>query len=160
MLDSVVLQNVAEPSQGIPVRHLVAGIHAAEVRKGAAVYDLCHGSHVGEVIQVLQYIEPQHQFQIVGLISALSFVIARSDLFDPFSPRDDALYLRKKLFFLRPYSCQLVAERGQGDLFIHTIIIPRFGSDRFLFLCGVAFNIFWHGIRPNNTSHSTISVIQ
>ena len=74
----------------------VPGIHAAEVRKGAAVYDLCHGSHVGEVIQVLQHIEPQHQFQIVGLISALSFVIARPDLFDPFSPRDDALYLRKK----------------------------------------------------------------
>ena len=53
LLDPVVLQNVAESSQGIPVWHMVAGIHAAEFRKGEAVYNLCHGRHIGEVIQVL-----------------------------------------------------------------------------------------------------------
>ena len=60
------------------------------------------------------------QFQIVGLIPALSFVIARLDFRNPFSPRNDAIDLRKKFFFLRPYIRQSIAERGQRYLLIHT----------------------------------------
>ena len=36
-------------------------------------------SSIGEVIEILQKINPEHQFQIVGLVSALSFVIVRPD---------------------------------------------------------------------------------
>lgn len=124
LLNAVLLKDMPKPSQCISIWHLVAGINAAKLRKRAAVYDLCHGSHVREVIQILKHIDPQHQFQIVGLISALPLVIARLDFRNPFSPRNDAIYLRKKFFFLRPYIRQLIAECGQCYLFIHRHIVP------------------------------------
>ena len=49
--------------------------------------------HIRQVVQILHQIDPKHPFQIVGLISALSFVIARSDQADPFSPRYDSVDL-------------------------------------------------------------------
>ena len=126
LLNAVLLKDMPKPSQRISVRHLVAGINAAKLRKRAAVYDLCHGSHIREVIQILKHIDPQHQFQIVGLVSALSFVIARLNLCDPFPPRNDAIYLRKEFFFLRPYIRQFIAECGQCYLLIHRITLPHF----------------------------------
>ena len=41
------------------------------------------------------------------------------DSSNPFSPRNDAIYLRKKFFFLRPYIRQFITERGQRHLLIH-----------------------------------------
>lgn len=35
-LQSVPHQNIAEPSQRVAVRHLIAGVHTAELRKSAA----------------------------------------------------------------------------------------------------------------------------
>ena len=126
LLDAVLLKNVPKSSQCISVRHLVAGINPAKLRKRAAVYDLCHGSHIREVIQILKHIDPQHPFQIVGLVSALSFVIARLNLCDPFPLRNDAIYLRKEFLFLRPYIRQFIVECGQCYLLIHRHIVPFF----------------------------------
>ena len=51
-LQSVLDQQVPEPAKGIPVRNLVAGIDAAELRKCAAVDGFCHSSFVTQVIEV------------------------------------------------------------------------------------------------------------
>ena len=67
----------SETPQCISVRHLVAGVHSAELRKGSAVYDLSHCCFVRQIIQVLQQIDPQHPLQIVGLIAAFPLVVAR-----------------------------------------------------------------------------------
>ena len=61
----------------------------------------------------------QHQFQIVGLVAALSFVIELLNACDSRSPRNDAIDLFQKLFFLCPHLCQLVGEGGQTQLFVH-----------------------------------------
>ncbi|MBQ3703628.1 MAG: hypothetical protein II885_12860, partial [Oscillospiraceae bacterium] len=48
----------------------------------------------------------------------------------------------QKFFFLCPYLCQLIVERGQRYLFIHTVILPCFGRFRTThFLCGVALRV-------------------
>ena len=52
LLNAILLKNIAEPSKGISVPHLAAGINMAKLRKRTAVYDLCCGSHIQEVIQI------------------------------------------------------------------------------------------------------------
>jgi hypothetical protein len=89
----------------------------------------------------LQQIQPQHQFQPVGLIPALSLVIARLDHGFPFAPRNDPFYLRQKFFFLCPYPSQFITQAGQTYLFIHTLILQH--PARFphpVFLRGVAID--------------------
>ena len=49
--------------------------------------------HIRKIVQILNHVDSKHSFQIVGLISALSFVIARSDQADPFSPWYDSVDL-------------------------------------------------------------------
>ena len=65
-------------------------------------------------------INAEHQFQIVGLVAAFSFVITRLNEGNPLSPRNDAVDLFQKLFFLRPHLRQLIGEGGQTHLFVHT----------------------------------------
>ena len=94
LLQPIAYQQIPKTPQCISVRHLVAGVHSAELRKGSAVYDLSHCCFVRQIIQVLQQIDPQHPLQIVGLIAAFPLVVARPDECEPLSPRDDAFYLR------------------------------------------------------------------
>ena len=70
LLQPIAYQQIPKTPQCISVRHLVAGVHSAELRKGSAVYDLSHCCFVRQIIQVLQQIDPQHPLQIVGLIAA------------------------------------------------------------------------------------------
>ena len=77
-MNVVVDEQVAESANGVPVRNLIAGFHTAEIRKSPAVDDLISSAFVGQVVKILQKMNPQHQFQVVGLISALSLVVARS----------------------------------------------------------------------------------
>ena len=77
LLDSVTSQNTPKASQRFTIRHLIAGINAAELRKRAAVYDLRHSPRVREVIQILNQIDPPHPFQFVGLVAVLFFVVVR-----------------------------------------------------------------------------------
>ena len=53
-------QQIAEPSQRIPNGDLVARIHRAKVRKGAAVYNPRHRAFVRQVEEVLQHINAKH----------------------------------------------------------------------------------------------------
>ena len=46
-------QQIPEPSDGIAVRNLVAGLYFTEIRKRAAVNDFFSGSFVRKVVQVL-----------------------------------------------------------------------------------------------------------
>lgn len=68
LLQAVVYENVPKTPQRIAVWHLIAGLHAAEARKSTVVDFLGYQCFVGKIIQVLQQIQPQHQFQVVGFI--------------------------------------------------------------------------------------------
>lgn len=61
---------------------------------------LGNGCLIRQTVQVLQQIQSQHQFNLVRLVSALSFVIARSGHGNPVAPRYDAFDLYQKFFFL------------------------------------------------------------
>ena len=52
-MDMVLDQQIPEPSDGIAVRNLVAGLYFTEIRKRAAVNDFVSGSFVRKVVQVL-----------------------------------------------------------------------------------------------------------
>ena len=119
LLQAVLYQQIAEPPQRVAIGNLIARIHPAELRNGAAVNDLRYRAFVRQVVKVLQHIDAKHQFQIVGLVAALSFVIERLNACDPRSLRNDAVDLFQKLFFLRPHLRQFVGEGGQTQLFIY-----------------------------------------
>ena len=78
-MDMVPDQQVSKPSDGVTVRNLIAGLYFTEIRKRAAVNDFVSGSFVGEVVQVLDQVDSQHQLKIVGFVAARSFIIARLD---------------------------------------------------------------------------------
>ena len=86
---------------GIAIRHLIAGVHTAELRECTAVDDFIARRVIREVIEMLQHIYPEHQFQVVGLIAALSFVIVRLHDPHPLRPRNQFLHDSQKLFLLR-----------------------------------------------------------
>ena len=50
-------QQIPEPSDGIAVRNLVAGLYFTEIRKRAAVNDFVSGSFVRKVVQVLDKVD-------------------------------------------------------------------------------------------------------
>ena len=67
--------------------------------------------HIRQVVQILHQIDPKHPFQIVGLISALSFVVVRSDQADSFG--------RSLLKILVSLSAPVSAHRsGPTDSFV------------------------------------------
>ena len=68
-------QQIPKASQGISVGYLVTGIYSAKLRKCATVYDLRNRTFICQVVEVLQYEQPKHQFQLIGLVAALSFII-------------------------------------------------------------------------------------
>ena len=91
------------------------------------------------IVAVLQDVQPELQYEFVGLVAELSFVVVRLNECLPLPARDDAIHLRNKFFFLRPNLSQLIAERGQRNLLIHTAILPRFEHFCTPYsLCGVA----------------------
>jgi len=49
-----------------------------------------------------------------------------------FSPRNELLYLRKKLFLVRPHLCQFVCQVGKTHLLIHNRSLSHFASSRTL----------------------------
>ena len=75
-----------------------------------AVYDLTGGCLIRQVVQILQNMNSKHQFQIVRLVPALSFVIVRLYNSYSFAPRNDAVHLTQKFFFMSFYLCQFVAQ--------------------------------------------------
>ena len=77
---------------GIAIRYLIAGVHAAELRERTAVDDFIARRVIREVVEVLQHIDSEHQFQVVGLIAALSFVIVRLHDPNPLRPRNQFLH--------------------------------------------------------------------
>ena len=121
-------QQVAESSQRIAVRYLITRIHATKVRKSAAVNHFGYRRYVGRIIQVLEHVDSQHQFQIVGLVAVLSFEIEWLDEFDPLAPRNNAVNLREKFPFLRPHLRQFVIRHVQAQLLIHMPIISHLGG--------------------------------
>ena len=104
------LQNFPKSADGISIRNLVAGFHSTKLRKGTAVYDLTGGCLIRQVVQILQNMNSKHQFQIVRLVPALSFAIVRLYNSYSFAPRNDAVHLTQKFFFIRFYLCQFVAQ--------------------------------------------------
>ena len=62
-------QEIAEAPYGIAVRNLVTGLYFTEIRKSPAVNDFVPGCFVGQVVQVLEKVDSQHQHKIVGLIA-------------------------------------------------------------------------------------------
>lgn len=68
--------------------------------------------------------QPQHQFQIVGLVPTLSFIIARLDNGYPLAQWNDPLDLRQKFLFSRLHLSQFIAQGRQRYLLIHTLILP------------------------------------
>lgn len=62
---------------------MITGLYPAEIRKSPAVNYFGYRCHIRQVVQILHQIDPKHPFQIVGLISALSFrKIKKSGEFD------------------------------------------------------------------------------
>ena len=133
-MNVVVYEQVAESADGVSVRNLIAGFHTAEIRKSPAVDDLISSAFVGQVVEILQKMNPQHQLQVVGLISALSLIVARSDQLLQLSPRHDSFDLFQKFFLMRFDFFQFVAKKRQIYLFVHTLILPLFCN---LFYCFV-----------------------
>ena len=131
-----------EPSDCVAVRYLIAGIDSAERRKRTTVDDLVHRRHVRQIIQVLQYVDPKHQFQVIGLVSALSFVIVRLYFLYPFASWHQSVHLHKKFLLARSDFGQFVRPERHRHLLIHGSIIPYL---RLLCyhpqpLCGVALD--------------------
>lgn len=133
-MNVVVDEQVAESVDGVAVRNLIAGFHTAEIRKSLAVDDLISSAFVGQVVEILQKMNPQHQLQGVGLISALSLIVARSDQLLQLSSRHDSFDLFQKFFLMRFDVFQFVAKKRQIHLFVHTLILPLFCK---LFYCFV-----------------------
>ncbi len=67
----------------ITIRHLIARINATELRKGAAVDLFILRAHIGQIVQVLQHMYPQHGFERIGLVAAFSLVVKRLDYRHP-----------------------------------------------------------------------------
>ena len=86
-------KDIPKSAQRISIRHLITGLYPAKIRKSPAVNYFSYRCHIRRVVQILHQIDPKHPFQIVGLISALSFVVVRSDQADPFSSRYDSVDL-------------------------------------------------------------------
>ena len=63
--------------------------------------NLVAGPLVGQRIQILQKMNPEHQFQVIGFISALPLIVARSDKLLQLSPWHDAVDLLQKLSLVR-----------------------------------------------------------
>ena len=53
LLQPIAYQKIPPPPLRVTVRHLIAGVHAAEIRKGAAVDGFCHRCFVGQGVQIL-----------------------------------------------------------------------------------------------------------
>ena len=123
---------------GIAIRHLIAGVHAAELRERTAVDDFIARRVIREVVEVLQHIDSEHQFQVVGLIAALSFVIVRLHDTNPLRPWNQFLHDSQKLFLLR--------DACPSSSLIRLIVNCFFTSLLYLFpdifavlsLCGIA----------------------
>ena len=92
-LQSVLRQDITKSPDGIPIRYLVARLYTAEPRKRAAVYDFIPCGHIRQVLQNLQHMYPYHQFQVVGLVAALSFIVVRLDYAYPIAPRHQPVHL-------------------------------------------------------------------
>ena len=147
LLNAVLDEDVPEPSDCIPVRHLIAGLYFAEIRKSTAVNDFvvrCTEVRlrrtpriraqrelrvVPQIVTVLQYINPKHQPERIGLVSASTLlVVVRFHQFGEISPRHDPVDLFEKFFLVRLCFLQLVAQEGHVQLFVHEIIIPQMPS--------------------------------
>ena len=79
----------------------------------------------------------QHQLQVVGLISALSLIVARSNQLLQLSPRHDPFDLFQKFSLMRFDFFQFVINKRQIHLFVHVLILPLFGDLFYRFLYAV-----------------------
>ena len=115
LLNTVFQKNIPKSAQRISIRHLITGLYPAEIRKSPAVNYFGYRCHIRQVVQILHQIDPKHPFQIVGLISALSFVVVRlgSWLIHSASRYDSVdLCSRNSRFFVRTcVSSSLRADR-------------------------------------------------
>ena len=84
-------RQISKPSDGVAVRDLIAGLYLAESRKCTAVNNFVSGFFVGEVVQVLDKVDSQHQLKIVGFVAARSFIIARLDQLVQLPPWHDGV---------------------------------------------------------------------
>ena len=100
-VDAMLDQEIAESSDGISIGNLIARFYTAKIRKGATVHNLVAGPLVGQRIQILQKMNPEHQFQVIGFISVLPLIVARSDKLLQLSPWHDAVVLLQKLPLVR-----------------------------------------------------------
>ena len=110
-MDAVPDQQIAELSDCVSVRNLIAGFHAAKIRKGAAVNDFIPCAHIGQIIQILQQVDAEHQFKLVGFISVLPLVIVRSDQLLRLFPRHNPLDPFRKYFLVRADFFQFVVQK-------------------------------------------------
>ena len=126
-----------KPPQCIAFRNLIAGIYPAKVRKGGAVYNLCNSCHTREVIKILKHISTEHQFQIIRFITTLSFEILQLHYANTILPTGRWDQFNWKALLAGLYTCEFIAEYGQGHLSFH-IISYFLLLDILFFLCDIA----------------------
>ena len=71
-------------------------------------------------------VDPEHQFQLVGLISVLPLVIVRSDQLLQLAPRHDPLDPFQQYFLVRADFFQFVVQKRHTHLLVHVFIIAHF----------------------------------
>ena len=133
LVDAVPDQQIAELSYRVSVRNLIAGFHAAKIRKGTAVNDFIPRAHIGQIIQILQQVDAEHQFKLVGLISVLPLVIVRPDQLLQLFSRHNPLDPFQQYSLVRADFFQFVVQKRHAHLLVHVFIIALF--------CPV-FNVF------------------
>ena len=115
----VFFQQAPETPDSVPVRNLPRPVRSAERRKRPAVNRFVPCRHIRQRIQVLNHEQPEHEFQAVGLIAALSFIIVRLDDGFPFSPRNQTLHLFQKFLFVCAQLRQFISPYGDIHLIFH-----------------------------------------
>lgn len=109
-LQAMFYKDAPEPTNNISVRHLDCWIlhHRTRKRYSCRLFRL--PCLIRQAIKILQYMQMEHKFQQVGLVTVFSFVVVRLDNGFPFFPRDDLLTFCQKFFLLRLHLSQLIAQ--------------------------------------------------
>ena len=128
----MLIQDIPESSDRVPVRYPASGVGPAERRKRTAVDDRIHSRHVYRIVQVLQYADPKHLFRGIRHVLALSFAAVRLYLLYPFALRHHPAHLRKEFLPVRSDFRQFVFPERHRHLLIHD---PIFAYFRMLCCC-------------------------
>ena len=85
----------------------------------------CYIILIGQIIQILQQVDAEHQFKLIGFISVLPLVIVRSDQLLQLFPRHNPLDPFQKHFLVRADFFQFVVQKRYAHLLVHIFIIAH-----------------------------------